>query len=500
MPVFERDQFGARGVIQHRNLMLMAHVAGLAATGWMVWNLSVLPRLDREPFAGIAEQALKYTLLTCGASAAIAIGLYLVTSRSAHLEALRLAIRTSSTAVWFAPATILLSALSPLAVSAALVLVISATRLLYSEWRQLHPNNSSARVLPVGRLLFDFSPPALRFRDVAPGFTASAALQGVAVAVPLGYPLLAAALFCLSLSMVTLSLLIASSRTVQSQKSLPKSIFGLLLTIILSTGMSVGGAAGFFDQDTSGWRFNARHQRGFIASARTVARRLFYGIPREAAPRHLATKIYLPIAGGVEITDKSFPGVVLLTDAQPRTVLVAPSPSRLSELPAAPAKPSEIPFSGQYWMYRPPYSTPPATSHFEHGNPLSLSFRTTDGASMSMEAHQKLPHAIDLGCCRAIQVAISNADRYIGTVDMELILIDTSGSSLSLGKVHVESRPQGGRWVPFVAGSEILEFPVPRHSTLRQFDALKVIFHRARLRSERSAKISIDRFILLGPA
>ena len=500
MPVFERDPFSARGAIQPSNLMLMAQVAGLTATAWTVWTFSVLPRLDREPLAGIAVQALKYTSLACGAGAVISLGLYLAISRSPRLEALRLAIRTSATAVWFAPATILLSALSPLAVGAAIVLVVSATRLLYTEWRQLHPDDSSARVLPLQRLLFDFSPPALRFRDVAPGMTASVALQGGVVLLTLGDPLLAAALFCLSLSMVTLSLIIAGSHTLQSQKSLPKSIFGLFLTIILATGMTVGGVAGYSDRDGGGWRFNARHRPGFIASARTVARKLFYGAPQEVAPRDLATKIYMPISGGVEITDKSFPGVVLLTDAQPQAVLVAPSPSRLSELPAAPAKPSEIPFSGQYWMYRPPYARPPTSSHFEHGNPLSLSFRTTDGAPMSMEAHQKLPHAIDLSCCRAIQVAISNADRYIGSVDMELILIDTSGSSLSLGKVHVESRPQGGRWAPFVAGSEILEFPVPRHSTLRQFDALKVIFHRARLRAERSAKISIDRFILLGPA
>ena len=84
-------------------------------------------------------------LLAVGASAAITLGLYLLISRSSRIDALRMALRTSATAVWFAPATILLSAMSPAALAAALVLVVSTTRLLYSQWRWIHPASLARR-------------------------------------------------------------------------------------------------------------------------------------------------------------------------------------------------------------------------------------------------------------------------------------------------------------------------------------------------------------------
>ncbi len=53
---------------------------------------------------------------------------------------------------------------------------------------------------------------------------------------------------------------------------------------------------------------------------------------------------------------------------------------------------------------------------------------------MSMKALQKLDHSIDLGCCRAIQLTISNADRYPGTIALELVLIDTQVAGASPSK------------------------------------------------------------------
>ena len=59
--------------------------------------------------------------------------------------------RTAGVAVWFAPACILLSQLSPATLLAALVLVITATRLLYSEWsRRTPPAPRAAPVPPPG--------------------------------------------------------------------------------------------------------------------------------------------------------------------------------------------------------------------------------------------------------------------------------------------------------------------------------------------------------------
>jgi hypothetical protein len=43
---------------------------------------------------------------------------------------------------------------------------------------------------------------------------------------------------------------------------------------------------------------------------------------------------------------------------------------------------------------------------------------------------------------------------------------------------------------------ETLTFPVPPQSAMDQFTELKIVFHRARLRMDKSAKVSVERFIL----
>src|SRR5260370_36967744 len=150
-------------------------------------------------------------------------------------------------------------------------------------------------------------------------------------------------------------------------------------------------------------------------------------------------------------------------------------------------------------MFKPPNGSPPQTSYLRKGTPLVLSFVTTDHRPMLMEAHQKLDHAIDLRCCRGIQIAISNIDRYPGTVTLEVVLIDDAAQrSESLGTAEVTSRPSGRPWTGSrFPGAETLEFDVPASKALREFNEIKVIFHRTSLRADRSASISIERFLLM---
>jgi hypothetical protein len=120
-----------------------------------------------------------------------------------------------------------------------------------------------------------------------------------------------------------------------------------------------------------------------------------------------------------------------------------------------------------------------------------------------MEGVQKLTHALDLSCCRAIQVAIENADRYPGTIALELLLIDSQAPGQpvqSLGKRDVLSRPQIKPLdLSPIPATEILDFPIPRVAEIREFDAMQVVFHRAFFRIDRSARISIERFTLVPP-
>jgi hypothetical protein len=165
-----------------------------------------------------------------------------------------------------------------------------------------------------------------------------------------------------------------------------------------------------------------------------------------------------------------------------------------------PARPFSIPFGGEYWMYRSLiFKRPPSNSFLQRGTPANLSFSTTDRWPLQMEAHQKLEQAIDPACCATIQVEILNADRYPGTVSLEVRLISNESgtmTSLSLGQRPVVSRPNLSADPVGVVG-ETLEFPIPGEPMLHRVDELEVLFQRARGRADKSARISIERFVLM---
>ncbi len=483
-----------------RDLMLLVQVAGLLATAWLIWSISLLPRLNRESLADVITQTLAYTLLAFLASAVITVSLYLLIARSLSDDAIQMALRTSSTAVWFAAATILLAQVSVATLPAALMLVVSATRLLYSQWCLVHPPEPSPIAAPVQHPFFDPTPrPSVR--ELLPALAASLAIEAGALVFPVGYPLLAAALFSLSAAMVTLCALRAGVYQAEVPSNLPRSILGFVLTLVLAAGLTVGGVAGSVGSG-SHWHSPLQHSPGPLESARALLHKLFEENGEGKARQPAITNLYLPPVGSVEITDNSFPGVVLLPEVKPEEpVLLAPSMSWNRTSPdVAASKTFSIPFSGVYWMYRSPYDRPPPTSHVQQGNPLALSFRTTDHAPMFMEAYQRLGRTIDTRCCSAIHIAISNTDRYAGTVALELVLIDTqspSQSMLSLGRVSVTSGPRTGSWPgSAVPAMETLDFAIPAAAPLHQFDVIKVIFHRDSLRLETSARISIERFLL----
>ena len=477
--------------------MLLIQVAGLLGTACLIWFASVVPRLPYQSVGAIVMHALKYACLACVASIAIMLGLQLAIGRLSRRDAFRTALGTARTAVWFAPATILLLHLSPAALGAALALVVSATRLLYCQWRGSHTHQESPVVVDSMNLGLGYPRPLL-VRELGPALTVSLSVQMSVVAALMGYLLLAATLVCLSAAMLTLLSLSKGVYDAGQPKSLPRSALGVLLTVILAAGLTVGGLSpGLgFGSGTEG-DFSLQARPGLLASARALSRKL---TKREdgAGPYPSVTKVYLPPEDSVEITDQNFPGVILWPEIKEKyTILVAPLPSwTITPLTTVPRTPFSIPFSGQYWMFKPPYIRPPEGSYFKREDPLDLSFVTTDHRPMSMEARQKLDHTIDLRCCRGIQIAISNADRYPGTIALELVLIDRTGE-VSLGKRQVTTHPAGGFWRASSPAPEILEFPIPASAGIREFDQIKVVFDRMALRVERSARISIQRFILV---
>jgi hypothetical protein len=265
-------------------------------------------------------------------------------------------------------------------------------------------------------------------------------------------------------------------------------VIGMAMTVLLAAGLTVGGlrvAGGRGSADGDGLGPGAGAGRSLYASAREVLRDLF------GEEEKGFDEVGLPVPKTSTVTpgiapDGSFPGIILWPEIKPITRLVAPPPRGLST-GAAIARPFGIPFAGQYLLYRFPQQRPPATSILQRGSPATLSFSTVDRVRLNMDAIQKLDEPVDLSCCRAVQIEIWNADKHPGTVVLELYANDRL-----LGSKPVNSSPDLTR-EPLVAVMETLEFP----SAAVVAAEFKVVFRRNYTRADKSARIAIERFILV---
>jgi hypothetical protein len=454
--------------------MLPLQIAGLAATGWLIWSQSIAPRLLSRSWSALAGEALKHALLAGIAGAGITLALYWAAGVLWHPGVIRHAAETSSTAVWFAPATILLAIHSPATIAAALVLVVSTTRLLFSQWRTL--TDRETPVFPVHNL-FQVQAATLSLREFAPSFASGLAAQSGVTALLFGRPLAAALWICLGAALLTLLAQLSGLFAPRQPQSLPRSALGWVLTVLLAAGLTTAGAG--FAGVTDG-----------LGGARGTGNDGRIPVYVEPVP-----------AAEVRLADGGFPGVILWPEIKPETTLVAPLPSWVTLRTSTTRRtPATIIFSGQYWMFRRPFNRPPAQSYFQRASPLRASFISLNHVPLQMEAHQKLDHAIDMGCCGAIQVEISNGDLYASSVALELVLLDESPQgtrSQSLGTIGVRSEPEPVRRGEVHPARELLTFAVPANGAVRTFDAVEVVFHFALVRNDRSARISLERFILV---
>ena len=451
-------------------------LAGLAATGWLFWRPAMVRMWPHYSVLTVLMQAAVLAAGACLAAGLITLVLYLLVQQDPeHL--VQGPMSTSTAAIWFAPAVILFAARSPAAVVAALVLVINATSVLYRQWRL---NLIPAPAEPEAELFAHFQreEPSL-WRLLAPSMAASFCAQSGAAAALLREPGLAG--FALAASAAILTVYAQSTRAVEPRRppSLPRSVLGLLLTLVLAIGLTVGGLFPRF----------ARRGLGF-GDGGTAS------VPTASTPTPVGGT---PSAVPYGSADSGFFGVVLWPEVKPYTTLIAPMPQTQGGTGGVPSRPWSIPFSGEYWMFRWPFAHPPQNSLFQRGSPAKLSFSTTDHRPMQMEAHHKLDQSIAIDCCRSIQVAIRNADRYPGTIALELYLLDGSAGhqyQMWVGRAPVLSQPRisGDEVTPV---EEMLEFPLAASAPIQQFDEFKLVFSRERRRMDKSAKVAIDRLTLI---
>ena len=481
MPLLE-DEPG--DPVWRQRLVPCLQLAGILLTGWFMWRSTLFLQWDRVPLPWLILRATVYALAACLAGAFITIVLYMAAALWEGEDVIRATFRASTAAVWFAPCVILLTQLSPAAAVPALILVINATHLLYIHWRIKQPPIDTPH--DTGLFATAQLPERHFISDFGPGLAVSLTLQTGACAVLLRHPILAG--FCFAAGAALATVFALTSRGVEPTKppkSMPRAFLGLALTVLLAVGLTIGGMIPNLMRGPGG--------DGDSASGNSPAGQP-PGMPGDG-PEDLPDAAAGDIAGA-----GGFPGVILWPEIKPIPTLIAPMPQTPEGGgPAVMPRPLAIPFSGEYWMFRWPYARPPKTSFFQRGSPADLSFSSTDHRPLQMEARHKLDQSIALSCCSAIRLEIRNADRYPNTISLELVLMsgDWPGApSLNLGHYNVTSQPDASR-DPVTPVAETLEFPVPSTAKLESFDEFKVVFQRAWRRADKSAKLAIDRFILV---
>ena len=206
-----------------------------------------------------------------------------------------------------------------------------------------------------------------------------------------------------------------------------------------------------------------------------------------------------PREGVTIVADNVFPGVILIPEVKEHATLVRPPDILNRDLFSAAREPIGIPFAGSYWIYKRPDHRLPKTAVTIRGDPDDKTFRSTDSRDMVMEAHQNLGTFIYTACCRAIELAIRNRDRYPGSVSVELILINSQLAgqpAFALPPQPVTSTPRWSRGLR-PAMLETLVFELPRSAPMQRFDEFAVRYVLNGIRSDRSPGIAIQRFVLI---
>jgi hypothetical protein len=135
---------------------------------------------------------------------------------------------------------------------------------------------------------------------------------------------------------------------------------------------------------------------------------------------------------------------------------------------------------------------------------MYVNVRSTNSAPLLMQAYQNLGAAIDLACCREIEVAITNADTRPGTIALGIRLGDSDSlgdPSLDLGERTIVSSKAAQIPLNRPPVDEVLRFPIPlptpRSTTIHRFDEITVVFLSSGERARAGAKVSIQSFTLI---
>jgi hypothetical protein len=426
-------------------------------------------------WTGVLTFALQRLFAVSLASVLTVAILCAIVSRGNHLDSQLLLVQTSRAAIWLAPLALLIRANSAWTLAAVAAFAILLTPSLRSSGpRTLDPEDS---------VLLSLRPDILPlFPKLRPQISVAAALcaQTGMLIFFAGYTAAGSILFGAAIcAWAWWSIPDASSLNASQTHNVPAVLLAAIFTLAALLPY-LHGARGF----------------GLGSSHKHAVRVLLRG---NASPRRYTAET---INNSEPTASEGNTGIVLWPEKQVHTQLVAPTPIDLTNPPALgpSSNPLVIPFDGVYWFFKSPDLHPPRTSREAHASPETVDIRSTDGRPLSIEAHDYLGSLINLDCCSRIQIAVRNADRYPDTVSLELILVDTSQPqhpSESLGRMLVKSTRPWKIYERPQPVSEMLNFQIPPHASLRHFDEVRIIFRLDRTRAEAGARIAIDHFVLV---
>jgi len=247
------------------------------------------------------------------ASAIITFYILLIVPSGDVKEIIRGTARRSAPGMWFAPAMILLTVLSPVAFAASIALAINTTRLLILQ--SIRP--AETKGIEVPRLFGSVELTFLRWNSV-PALSGGFVILASVVALLWGWPMTAAILLVASAAIITALNVKAEGSSSRKPTAAPPSALSIALTILLAMMISAGGIE---------WKLANSSKDGV------------------STPTQVVTAVYVPPvdAPQTSLGHKAFPGVILRPDTPPdRTV---PIPTRVPSVEAK--SQASLVFSGE---------------------------------------------------------------------------------------------------------------------------------------------------------
>ncbi len=425
--------------------------------------------------AAVIRASLSYVLLDWLLAAAILLAVYAITSLEDIQPLLRAALLSSVPAMWFVPATLLISTRSPWLVLTGLLLVGNSVRVLirrgFSRRSYLPVARRSNRPRTTTRMFsYSIASPALQSDTTLIMLGALALQLGIWTGLE-GFSLIAASFVGGTGTAWTLA---AIFRRIWLPSQRVDSITRAAITLVLAVAISMT-QVGVNTQSIGTLTLPQ-------ITSLTLNQLIHPSAQFHASPKKIVTRLFKPanvqpvaermVVDGVE-------GVILRP--QPvkasRRIIVATknhSPFHLA--------PSKLLFTGEYRLFPVSSSGLKKNWSVQTGTLVDSVYATVTGSPLQTEAYQVLDSPFNLDECRTLSVTLVSHESFPAAASVQLT---GDGKALDLGPeiFGLDQLPE-----------ETLEFALPESSGEWRVTAIRIIFRCIESECSQSLRIAIKGF------